>query len=63
MQSNSGWTATDMLVVVRAFIEQYAHMMTPDGGGGLLFPSHMPCIIIDNLNACFNNNLKGHDKL
>eukprot|EP00972_Heterocapsa_arctica_P090435 13339940-Heterocapsa_arctica.AAC.1 len=38
MQSYSGWTATDMLGVVKAFIAEYAHMMTPDGKGGLLFP-------------------------
>eukprot|EP00972_Heterocapsa_arctica_P019919 2938371-Heterocapsa_arctica.AAC.1 len=33
--------------------------MTADGSGKLLFPSHMPCVIIDNLNACFKTEGRG----
>eukprot|EP00972_Heterocapsa_arctica_P068469 10116209-Heterocapsa_arctica.AAC.1 len=33
--------------------------MTPDGKGGLLFPAHIPCIVFDNLNACFRTEGKG----
>eukprot|EP00972_Heterocapsa_arctica_P090799 13397556-Heterocapsa_arctica.AAC.1 len=33
--------------------------MTPDGSGNLLFPSHMPCVVVHNLNECFATQGKG----
>eukprot|EP00972_Heterocapsa_arctica_P108485 15976583-Heterocapsa_arctica.AAC.1 len=48
-----------MTVAVRAYIASHVSKMTPDGSGKLLFPSHMPCVVIDNLNACYKEEGKG----
>eukprot|EP00972_Heterocapsa_arctica_P031796 4685273-Heterocapsa_arctica.AAC.1 len=42
-----------MTDVVLTFIKTYGHKKTPDGGGKLLFPSDVMCVVFDNLNACF----------
>eukprot|EP00972_Heterocapsa_arctica_P015486 2279932-Heterocapsa_arctica.AAC.1 len=42
IHSSSGWTAKDMTVVVKSYVETHTHLMTPDGNGGELFPTHMP---------------------
>eukprot|EP00972_Heterocapsa_arctica_P049170 7237194-Heterocapsa_arctica.AAC.1 len=55
----SGWTAMEMLGPVKAFVEAHKHEQTPDGGGGHLFPANMPCIVFDNLNACFQDKGSG----
>eukprot|EP00972_Heterocapsa_arctica_P034155 5027869-Heterocapsa_arctica.AAC.1 len=54
MICGSGWTATVWLVGIRAFIKENDKFMTADGNGKYLFPVNMPCIVLDNLNACFD---------
>jgi hypothetical protein len=59
LMSGSGWTAKEMTQVVKTFIESWGQKKTPDGGGNLLFPADMPCVVFDNLNACFAQQGKG----
>eukprot|EP00972_Heterocapsa_arctica_P016789 2477939-Heterocapsa_arctica.AAC.1 len=61
MHSGSGWRASDMIVVVRAYVVAHERYKTPDGEGRYLFPTDMPCVILDNLNACFDDTKKGQD--
>eukprot|EP00972_Heterocapsa_arctica_P038698 5702442-Heterocapsa_arctica.AAC.1 len=56
MVNGSGWTAKDMIGPVKTFVEKFKQKRTPDGGGNLLFPADMPCVVFDNLNACFQDS-------
>eukprot|EP00972_Heterocapsa_arctica_P008558 1248048-Heterocapsa_arctica.AAC.1 len=58
MICGSGWTAKDWLVGIKAFIKENDKFKTPHGNGKYLFPVSMPCIVLDNLNACFDERSK-----
>eukprot|EP00972_Heterocapsa_arctica_P087741 12939811-Heterocapsa_arctica.AAC.1 len=51
MHSGSGWKASDFIVAVKACTVEYDRYKTPDGDGIYLFPTDMPFVILDNLNA------------
>eukprot|EP00972_Heterocapsa_arctica_P071738 10596598-Heterocapsa_arctica.AAC.1 len=62
MHSQSGWTPKEIITVVKAYIVLHQRFMTLDGDGIYRFPTDMPCVVIDNLNACFLDGQKGKDK-
>eukprot|EP00972_Heterocapsa_arctica_P072459 10700629-Heterocapsa_arctica.AAC.1 len=51
MHSSSGWTPLEMITVVKAYIVAHERCKTLDGDGTYRFPTDMPCVVIDNLNA------------
>eukprot|EP00972_Heterocapsa_arctica_P068492 10119485-Heterocapsa_arctica.AAC.2 len=59
----SGWTPTEWLVGIKAFIKANDKFMIPDGNGKYLFPLTMPCVVIDNLNSCFDEKSKKYTGL
>eukprot|EP00972_Heterocapsa_arctica_P101217 14920624-Heterocapsa_arctica.AAC.1 len=58
MLCGSGWTAADFLIAAKAFVKENEKFKTPDGNGKYLFPVGMPCVVLDNLNACFDERTK-----